>query len=139
MIRILVGGHPRRSEESPYSRRMRREIAGDEMFEGAHPHQCWLSYGRRSRCAVCWSSVARTSGSLRSSTAPWRIFGLDKSFKARVFLSARGSLRNSTAPWRTFLLVSSFMATAFLLKRCASFLLCSCPCSFAPFGTYNPG
>src|SRR5215210_484004 len=110
------------SEESPYSRRMRHENAGEAKFERAHPHQRWLSYGRRSRCAVCWSSVARTSGSLRSSTTPWRIFGLDKSFKARVFLSARGSLRNSTAPWRTFLLVSSFMATAFLLKRCAFFL-----------------
>src|SRR5215210_9311133 len=82
------------SEESPYSRRMRHEIAGEAKFEGAHPHQRWLSYGRRSRCAVCWSSVARTSG----------------------------SLRNSTAPWRTFLLVRSFMATAFLLKRSASFL-----------------
>src|SRR5829696_6176187 len=89
MIRILVGSLPRRSEESFYSRRMRREIAGEAKFEGAHPHQRWLSYGRRSRCAVCWSSVARTSGSLRSSTTPWRIFGLDKSFKARFFVRAR--------------------------------------------------
>jgi hypothetical protein len=33
--------------------------------------------------------VLRTSGSLRSSIAPYRILGLDSIFKARVFLSAR--------------------------------------------------
>lgn len=84
-------------------------------FRGGH-----VFYGRRNRFIVCCSSIPRTSGSLRSSIAPWRILGLDSSFKASAFLSARGSLRNSTAPWRILWLVSSFKARVFLLNRGAS-------------------